>query len=224
MPPHTPREAVIAATAQARAAKADLIVTVGGGSITDGAKAVQICLANDVSTVDGIEAVRARRGRAPAMTAPTVRQISVPTTIAGGEFSATAGVTNQRSRVKEMLRHELTIPRAVILDPRHHGAHAAVAVAFDRHPRRRSLRRSSLLARGTSLRRRAGAEGAVDADPGAAARAGPIRTISTPGWIASSAPGSRWALRRPAFRWAPAMASAMCSAPCSTCRMVIPPA
>ncbi len=41
MPAHTPREAVIAATEQARAANADIIVTVGGGSITDGAKAVQ---------------------------------------------------------------------------------------------------------------------------------------------------------------------------------------
>jgi maleylacetate reductase len=117
MPPHTPREAVIAATEAARAASADLIVTVGGGSITDGAKAVQICLANHIDSVDGIETVRTRKGKAPAMTAPTVRQISVPTTIAGGEFSAAAGVTNQRTRVKEMLRHDLTIPRAVILDP-----------------------------------------------------------------------------------------------------------
>ena len=48
MPAHTPRAAVIAAANQARAAKADLIVTVGGGSITDGAKAVQLCLANDI--------------------------------------------------------------------------------------------------------------------------------------------------------------------------------
>ena len=51
------------------------------------------------------------------MTAPTVRQISVPTTIAGGEFSAIAGVTNARTKVKEMLRHALVMPRAVILDP-----------------------------------------------------------------------------------------------------------
>jgi maleylacetate reductase len=42
MPPHTPRAAVIAASEQARAANADIIVTVGGGSITDGAKAVQL--------------------------------------------------------------------------------------------------------------------------------------------------------------------------------------
>jgi maleylacetate reductase len=117
MPAHTPREAVIAATEQARAANADIIVTVGGGSITDGAKAVQLCLANDIRTVDGIEMIRVRKGVVPPMKPPSVRQISVPTTIAGGEFSAGAGVTNQRIHVKEAVRHELAIPRAVILDP-----------------------------------------------------------------------------------------------------------
>jgi maleylacetate reductase len=117
MPAHTPREGVIAAATQAREAGADLIITVGGGSITDGAKAVQLCLANDILGVDDIDRVRAVKGTAPAMTAPKVRQISVPTTIAGGEFSANAGVTNSRSKVKEMFRHPLAIPRAVILDP-----------------------------------------------------------------------------------------------------------
>jgi maleylacetate reductase len=117
MPQHTPREAVIAASEQARAAEADLIVTVGGGSITDGAKAVQLCLANNVRTIGGIDAIRAVRGAVPPMKPPGVRQISVPTTIAGGEFSAIAGVTNVATKVKEMLRHELAMPRAVILDP-----------------------------------------------------------------------------------------------------------
>jgi maleylacetate reductase len=117
MPPHTPREAVIAAAEQARAANADLIITVGGGSITDGAKTVQLCLANNVRTVDGIDTIRVRKGVAPPMAAPMVRQVSVPTTIAGGEFSAIAGVTNARTKVKEMVRHELVMPRAAILDP-----------------------------------------------------------------------------------------------------------
>ena len=117
MPPHTPRAAVIAASEQARAANADLIVTIGGGSITDGAKAVQLCLANNVRTADGIETIRVHHGVAPEMTAPTVRQVSVPTTIAGGEFSAIAGVTNEKTHVKEMLRHPLVMPRAAILDP-----------------------------------------------------------------------------------------------------------
>lgn len=117
MPPHTPRAAVIAAADQARAADADIIVTIGGGSITDGAKAVQLCLANDIRHPDDIDRIRAGRGASPQLAAPTVRQISVPTTIAGGEFSATAGVTNEKTKVKEALRHPLSMPRAVILDP-----------------------------------------------------------------------------------------------------------
>jgi maleylacetate reductase len=120
MPAHTPREAVIAAAEQARATGADLIVTVGGGSITDGAKAVQLCLANDIRTIGGIDAIRTARGVASDrhdIKAPTVRQVSVPTTIAGGDFSAGAGVTNTQTRVKEAVRHPLAIPRAVILDP-----------------------------------------------------------------------------------------------------------
>ena len=117
MPPHTPCEAVITAANQARAANADLIATVGGGSITDGAKAVQLCLANDIGTIEGIDQVRSVKSVAPPMTAPKVRQISVPTTIAGGEFSAIAGVTNAHTKVKEMLRHPLLVPRAAILDP-----------------------------------------------------------------------------------------------------------
>jgi maleylacetate reductase len=117
MPAHTPRSAVIAAAHQARAVRADLIVTIGGGSITDGAKAVQLCLANDVATIDDIDRIRAGSDGAPRLVAPTVRQISVPTTIAGGEFSSIAGVTNEKTRVKEALRHPLLIPRATILDP-----------------------------------------------------------------------------------------------------------
>ena len=62
MPPHTPRSAVLRATEQARTAKADLIVTIGGGSITDGAKAVQMCLANDIRAVDAMDALRPVKG------------------------------------------------------------------------------------------------------------------------------------------------------------------
>src|SRR3954468_23121134 len=85
MPAHTPRAAVVAAANQARDANADLIVTVGGGSITDGAKAGQLVLANDVSTMEGIDGIPTRGGEEPPLKPPAVRQISAPTTIAGGE-------------------------------------------------------------------------------------------------------------------------------------------
>src|ERR1700738_1944766 len=43
---HTPRTDVVAAANAAREAGADLIVTLGGGSVTDAAKMVALCLGN----------------------------------------------------------------------------------------------------------------------------------------------------------------------------------
>ena len=122
MPPHTPRHAVIAAAEQAREAGADLIATIGGGSITDGAKTVQLCLANNIRTpeaLDDFRPVKQPDGTMgpPPCNAPTVRQITVPTTLSAGEFSAISGVTDERTRIKELFRHPAIIPRAVMLDP-----------------------------------------------------------------------------------------------------------
>jgi len=114
MPAHSPRAAVLEATAAARRVDADLIVTIGGGSITDAAKAVQLCLANGIDSVEAMD--RLRPGGA-ALLAPRVRQIAVPTTLSAGEFSAVSGVTDERSRVKELFRHPDIIPAAVVLDP-----------------------------------------------------------------------------------------------------------
>jgi maleylacetate reductase len=122
MAPHTPRGDVIVATAAAREAKADLIVTFGGGSITDGAKAVALCLANDIRDPEQMDVLRAVVGpdggaRPPPCNPPTVPQITVPTTLSGGEFSAIAGVTDERTHIKELFRHPGIMPKAVILDP-----------------------------------------------------------------------------------------------------------
>ena len=123
MPPHTPRHAVIEAAEMAREASADLIVTVGGGSITDGAKAVQLCLANDIRNPEAIGGLRPVKGPdgalgpPPDMKPPSVPQITVPTTLSAGEFSSYSGITDERHRVKELFRHPHIIPRAVVLDP-----------------------------------------------------------------------------------------------------------
>ena len=122
MPPHTPRRSVIEAAAAAREAGADLIATIGGGSVTDGAKAVQLCLANDIRTPEALDDYRPIAGPGEALSpphckAPSVRQITVPTTLSAGEFSAIAGVTDERRRVKELFRHPQIIPRVVMLDP-----------------------------------------------------------------------------------------------------------
>jgi maleylacetate reductase len=119
---HTPRSCVVAAAEQARNAKADLIVTIGGGSVTDGAKAVQLCLANDVHTTEALDALRPVKGAdgivgPPPCRPPTLPHVAVPTTLSAAEFSAIAGVTDERTKTKELFRHPGIIPRAVILDP-----------------------------------------------------------------------------------------------------------
>lgn len=122
IPPHTPRSAVIAATDIAREANADLIISVGGGSVTDATKAVQLCLANDIRHPDDLDHLRPVKYAdgtigPPPCTPPTVRQVSVPTTLSGGDFSGISGVTDERTKTKELFRHPLIIPATVILDP-----------------------------------------------------------------------------------------------------------
>jgi maleylacetate reductase len=119
---HTPRTDVVAATNEARAAKADLILTVGGGSVTDAAKMVGLCLANDVTAPEQLDRFRAvitadGKTERPPVKPPAVRSVDVPTTLSAGEFTPFAGCTDTARNVKESFGHALMMPQAVILDP-----------------------------------------------------------------------------------------------------------
>lgn len=86
---HTPRIDVVAAANEARAARADLVLTVGGGSVTDAAKMVGLCLGNDVTDPAQLDAFRAvitpdGRTERPPTKPPNVRSIDVPTTLSAG--------------------------------------------------------------------------------------------------------------------------------------------
>ncbi len=203
MPPHTPRHAVIEAAEMAREAGADLIVTVGGGSITDGAKAVQLCLANNVRNAEAIGGLRPVKGPdgalgpPPDMKPPSVRQVTVPTTLSAGEFSAYSGITDERHRIKELFRHPYVIPRAVVLDP-------AVTVHTP-----------EWLFLSTGIR-------AVDHSPAVFRGLRPTPAISRPGSIAKPVPGCRWRRSPAACPWGRATASATCWAPCSTSHTATP--
>ena len=119
---HTPRIDVVAAANAAREAQADALLTVGGGSVTDAAKMVGLCLGNDVSDPAQLDAFRARiqpdgRTERPPVKPPAVRSIAVPTTLSAGEFTSFAGCTDTVRQVKESYVHPLMMPRSVILDP-----------------------------------------------------------------------------------------------------------
>src|SRR5205807_7350861 len=119
---HTPRTDVVDAANAARAAGADLLVTLGGGSVTGAAKMVAFCLGNDVSEpgeLDNHKAVVEADGRIvrPQSRPPSVRTIAIPTTLSAGEYTASAGCTDTARQVKESFGHPLMMPKNVILDP-----------------------------------------------------------------------------------------------------------
>jgi maleylacetate reductase len=119
---HTPRTDVVAAANAARAARADLLVTIGGGSITDAAKMVGICLGNDIiepARLDAYRVITNADGSSvrPGYKPPSVPSIIIPTTLSAGEFSAAAGCTDTARQMKELYHHPDAIPHSVILDP-----------------------------------------------------------------------------------------------------------
>jgi len=119
---HTPRTDVVEAANAARAANADLLVTIGGGSVTDAAKMVGLCLGNNVAEPGQLDAFAARIAadgstQRPHIDPPPLRSIDIPTTLSAGEFNPFAGCTDTVRQVKQSYGHPLMVPLAVILDP-----------------------------------------------------------------------------------------------------------
>ncbi len=117
---HSPREDVIAGAAAARAAGADLLVAVGGGSCIDATKAMLLCMWLGLETPDAMEPYRSGdRVQKPDMRLPAdpMRMVAVSTTLSAAEFTPHAGITDSRTNTKQTMTHRLQVPRAVILDP-----------------------------------------------------------------------------------------------------------
>jgi alcohol dehydrogenase class IV len=119
---HSPRASVIEAARAARAARPDLILTIGGGTAIDTVKVLQICLAHGVDTAEGLDGLHVCIGadggrRVPDIRPSPVRQVVVPTTLSGAEFSNLAGITDERIRQKHSFIGPDVGARAIILDP-----------------------------------------------------------------------------------------------------------
>lgn len=119
---HTPRESVLAAAAAVRAARPDLVVTLGGGTPIDTGKILQILLAHEATRVEDMDALHVRVNpdgtrHVPAIRNSPVRQIVVPTTLSGAEFSSLGAATDRRSGAKQAYVGPDICAAAVILDP-----------------------------------------------------------------------------------------------------------
>ncbi len=94
---HTPASGVANAAELARSLQADVIVSLGGGSPIDAAKAVVAKLAEGSGKI--------------------LPHIAIPTTLSAAEFSHLAGVTDEATRAKGGIADARITPTAVVLDP-----------------------------------------------------------------------------------------------------------
>ncbi|KAI0474151.1 putative Fe-containing alcohol dehydrogenase [Xylariaceae sp. FL0804] len=119
MRPHSLWSEILEVVADARRARADLLVTLGAGSLTDAAKIVSFALANDVETPEDLETLCPTSPRRRADLRPAqVPVVCIPTSLSGGEYSAFAGATRDADGRKYSFSGTTMPPPAlVILDP-----------------------------------------------------------------------------------------------------------
>ena len=120
--PHVPDDAVLAAAGMAREIEADGVLSVGGGSPIDLAKAVCLAMAENVRTREELLARRVvftypDSIAIPAPTGTPIPHLAVSTTLSAGEFTAIAGITDTRRLVKDLYIAPTLVPRTVVLDP-----------------------------------------------------------------------------------------------------------
>ena len=119
---HVPRASVLSLAASVRKREPDLIVTVGGGTPIDTVKVTLLTMAAGVTDEPGFDAMRIRveadgSRMVPSIKDPPVRQIIVPTTLSGAEFSNLGGCTDPVRKVKDLYTGRLIGGQVVILDP-----------------------------------------------------------------------------------------------------------
>jgi alcohol dehydrogenase class IV len=111
---HAPAPAVAAAVRAAGEARPDVLISFGGGSPIDAAKAVAFALATGLDLSDPRAADKAR-GFTPGSN-DLLPQLAIPTTLSAAELSGLAGFTTEDEHEKVGLRGEALIPRAVFFD------------------------------------------------------------------------------------------------------------
>ncbi|OJJ70712.1 hypothetical protein ASPBRDRAFT_129288 [Aspergillus brasiliensis CBS 101740] len=118
MQSHTLWSEVLEVVRDAQAAEADLLITLGGGSLTDAAKVVALAISNNTTTPDTLLTLTTEPPTPnPPIKPPSIPIISIPTSLSAGEYSSFAGATHDTSRRKYSFGAPSRGPQLVILDP-----------------------------------------------------------------------------------------------------------
>jgi alcohol dehydrogenase len=117
---HVPSEVVDRLLQVGRELAPDAIVTVGGGSVTDAAKALAAALADGIDTAAALRELRIVFEYPDSLTMPRLDAepipiVAVPTTLSAAEYDGIFGMTH--AGTKDLYMDARLSPRSVVLDP-----------------------------------------------------------------------------------------------------------
>ncbi len=115
---HTPQGTVEKAVAQAREINADCLVSFGGSSVVDLAKAVALTLAEG-DDYDGMKVRFSPETGAviPNLQAPKMPHIAVPTTLSSSEYTFAVAITDESIGEKNLFADMKLAPKWIFQDP-----------------------------------------------------------------------------------------------------------
>ncbi len=120
--PHVPRRVVLKAAAFARENRATALLSFGGSSAHDTAKAVCWALAADIRRPEEFDRYAVRfdyphRRIVPSMPGTPIPLLAIPTTLSASEFTNIIGITDEARRHKDIYQDDGVAFRSVFLDP-----------------------------------------------------------------------------------------------------------
>lgn len=119
---HVPRQSVLECANMARAASVDGVISFGGGSPNDLAKAVVLALGEGVVDAPGFDRMMIKfrypdHLEIPPMQGDALPLFAIPTTLSAGEFTYFIGITDEVRKVKDLYLDKKLMSKAVMLDP-----------------------------------------------------------------------------------------------------------
>tara|TARA_B100001093_G_scaffold491791_1_gene532237 strand:- start:637 stop:1854 length:1218 start_codon:yes stop_codon:yes gene_type:complete len=120
---HVPRQSVLKCVEQARTDGVDAVISFGGGSPNDTAKAVVMSLAEDVAAVADFDRLMIKFAYPDKIEIPSIASskavplIAISTTLSAGEYTHFIGITDEQRQVKDLYIDKCLTAKVVILDP-----------------------------------------------------------------------------------------------------------
>lgn len=120
---HVPRESVLHCVKMARQEGIDAVISFGGGSPNDTAKAVVMGLAENINDTIDFDRLMIKFEYPDKIEIPTidgsnvVPLIAIPTTLSAGEYTHFIGITDEVRKVKDLYIDKCLTAKVVFLDP-----------------------------------------------------------------------------------------------------------